>query len=185
MPDRAATTKTLLRTKKADLAITSNPFYDMEGLERHAVSCRRHSCWCCRQNYRGPTDSLSAVQSRLPLIRFADSTSVGRQMTQHLRRLRLKPQQVIQADRSSMVTACVCHGMGFTLLTPIAADRWLCRAHADAGGALARGTADPHHHRSVARAASSAASRPMWRSSRAASWWSRSGHRWAMSASPR
>ena len=33
-------------------------------------------------------------------------------------RLRLKPQQVIQADRSSMVTACVCNGMGFTLLTP-------------------------------------------------------------------
>ena len=43
---------------------------------------------------------------------------MGRQITQHLRRMRLTPQEVIQADRSTMVTACVCNGMGFTLLTP-------------------------------------------------------------------
>jgi DNA-binding transcriptional LysR family regulator len=109
--------ETLLRTKKADLAITSNPFYDMDGLERHPI-LQEAFLLVLPEKYRGPTDSLDAVQRRLPLIRFADSTSVGRQITQHLRRLQLKPQQVIQADRSSMVTACVCHGMGFTLLTP-------------------------------------------------------------------
>lgn len=109
--------ETLLRTKKADLAITSNPFYDMEGLERHLV-LQEAFLLVIPERYRGPVDSLSAVQQRLPLIRFADTTSVGRQVTQHLRRLRLEPQQVIQADRSSMVTACVCSGMGFTLLTP-------------------------------------------------------------------
>jgi DNA-binding transcriptional LysR family regulator len=109
--------ETLLRTKKADLAITSNPFYDMEGLERHGVF-QEAFLLVVPANYRGPTDNLDAVRKRLPLIRFADTTSVGRQVTQHLRRLRLEPQQVIQADRSSMVTACVCHGMGFTLLTP-------------------------------------------------------------------
>lgn len=107
----------LLRTKKADLAITSNPFYDMDGLERHPI-LQESFLLVLPEKYRGPTDSLDAVQKRLPLIRFADSTSVGRQVTQHLRRLRVNPQQVIQADRSSMVTACVCHGMGFTLLTP-------------------------------------------------------------------
>ena len=107
----------LLRTKKADLAITSNPFYDMDGLERHPI-LQESFLLVLPEKYRGPTDSLNAVLARLPLIRFADSTSVGRQITQHLRRLRLKTQQVIQADRSSMVTACVCNGMGFTLLTP-------------------------------------------------------------------
>lgn len=109
--------ETLLRTKKADLAITSNPFYDMEGLERHGVF-QEAFLLVVPAKYRGPTDNLDAVRKQLPLIRFADTTSVGRQITQHLRRLRLEPQQVIQADRSSMVTACVCHGMGFTLLTP-------------------------------------------------------------------
>jgi DNA-binding transcriptional LysR family regulator len=100
--------ETLLRTKRADLAITSNPFYDMEGLGRHAV-LQESFLLVVPSAYRGPTDSLEAVQRRLPLIRFADSTSVGRQVTQHRRRLRINPQQV---------TACVCNGMGFTLLTP-------------------------------------------------------------------
>lgn len=109
--------ETLLRTKKADLAITSNPFYDMEGLERHGV-LQEAFLLVVPEKYRGPVDSLNAVQQRMPLIRFADTTSVGRQVTQHLRRLRLDPPEVIQADRSSMVTACVCNGMGFTLLTP-------------------------------------------------------------------
>ncbi|MBG1232578.1 LysR family transcriptional regulator [Aestuariivirga litoralis] len=109
--------ETLLRTRKADLAITSNPFYDMEGLERHAV-LQESFLLVVPAGYRGPTDSLDSIQKRLPLIRFADTTGVGRLITQHLRRIRLTPQEVIQADRSSMVTACVCNGMGFTLLTP-------------------------------------------------------------------
>lgn len=54
----------------------------------------------------------------LPLIRFAGTTEIGRRTGQHLRRLKLQPQQVIQADRSSMVTACVAQGMGFTILRP-------------------------------------------------------------------
>ncbi|MFT3988127.1 LysR family transcriptional regulator [Aestuariivirga sp.] len=107
----------LLRAKRADLVISSSPFYDMEGLERHPV-LQEEYLLVLPAKYRGPTDNLDAIQKRLPLIRFADSTSVGRQVAQHLRRIRLKPEQVIQADRSSMVTACVCNGMGFTLLSP-------------------------------------------------------------------
>lgn len=107
----------LLRTRKADLAITSNPFYDMDGLERHPI-LQEAFLLVVPAKYRGPTDKLESIQGKLPLIRFADTTSVGRQITQHLQRLRVRPQEVIQADRSSMVTACVCNGMGFTLLTP-------------------------------------------------------------------
>ena len=61
---------------------------------------------------------LDDILSNLPLVRFADTTSVGRQTEQHLRRLKLRPPRVIQADRSSMVTACVAKGMGFTVLRP-------------------------------------------------------------------
>lgn len=109
--------ETLLRTKQADLAITSNPFYDLDGLERHSVLQEKFllvlpSC------YDGPTKRIEDVIENLSLIRFADTTSVGRQSEQHLRRLKLKVPRVIQADRSSMVTACVSQGMGFTLLPP-------------------------------------------------------------------
>lgn len=107
----------LLRTKRADLAITSNPFYDLDGLERHPI-LQEAFLLVLPARYRGPTDSLEAVQAKLPLIRFSDSTRVGRQTMQHLRRLRFVPERVIQADRSSMVTACVSQGMGFSLLTP-------------------------------------------------------------------
>ena len=107
----------LLRTKRADIAITSDPFYDMDGLERHPVLQERFLLVLPR-GYDGPRRDLAAILHDMPLVRFADSTSVGRQIEQHLRRLKMRPPRVIQADRSSMVTACVADGMGVTFLTP-------------------------------------------------------------------
>ena len=107
----------LLRTKRADIAITSNPFLDMDGLERHPV-LQESYLLVLPKAYHGKSKKLEDVMADLPLIRFADTTSVGRQIEQHLRRLRLQVPRIIQADRSSMVTACVAKGMGFTLLTP-------------------------------------------------------------------
>jgi DNA-binding transcriptional LysR family regulator len=107
----------LLRTKQADLAITSDPFLDLDGLERHPV-LTENFLLVLPSDYDGPVDSLEAVQDRLPLVRFADTTFAGRLIMQHLRRLRFEPGRVIQADRSSMVTSCVAQGMGFSLLTP-------------------------------------------------------------------
>lgn len=107
----------LLRTKQADIALTSNPFDDLDGLERHLI-LQEAFLLVLPATYDGPTDSLEAVQTNLPLVRFSDSTQVGRQTMQHLRRLRFVPNRMVQADRSSMVTACISNGMGFSLLTP-------------------------------------------------------------------
>lgn len=107
----------LLRTKQADLAITSNAFLDMDGLERHHI-LKENYLLVLPDAYSGPTDSLEAIQHKLPLVRFADTTNAGRQIAQHLRRLRFEPNKVIQADRSTMVTSCVSAGLGFSLLTP-------------------------------------------------------------------
>lgn len=107
----------LLRTKQADLAITSNPFLDMDGLERHTILTESFLLVLPKGD-TGPTDSLEAIQDRLPLVRFADTTHAGRLIAQHLRRLKFEPGRVIQADRSSMVTSCVAQGLGFSLLTP-------------------------------------------------------------------
>lgn len=107
----------LLQTKRADLAITSNPFLDMDGLERHHVLTEKYLL-VLPDRYTGPTHSLEAIQLHLPLVRFGDTTNAGRQIAQHLRRLRFEPKKVILADRSSMVTSCVSAGLGFSLLTP-------------------------------------------------------------------
>lgn len=109
--------ETLLRSKRADLVVTSNPFYDMDGLERHDVLTENFLLVLPR-GYDGPAGRLSDILAHLPLVRFAATTSVGRRTEQHLRRLKLAAPRVIQADRSSMVTACVAEGLGFTLLTP-------------------------------------------------------------------
>lgn len=107
----------LLRTKKADLAVTSNPFLDMDGLERHHILTEDYLL-VLPGDYDGPTDSLEAIQRKLPLVRFGDTTNAGRQIAQHLRRLRFEADKVIQVDRSSMVTSCVAGHLGFSLLTP-------------------------------------------------------------------
>ncbi|MEO3413199.1 LysR family transcriptional regulator [Roseovarius sp. CAU 1744] len=109
--------ETLLRTRRADIAITSDPFYDMDGLERHPVLQERYLLVLPR-GYAGPRDDLHTILERMPLVRFADTTSVGRQIEQHLRRLKLRAPKVVQTDRSSMVTACVANGVGVTFLTP-------------------------------------------------------------------
>ncbi|MEQ8895693.1 MAG: LysR family transcriptional regulator [Roseovarius sp.] len=109
--------ETLLRTKRADLVVTSNPFYDMDGLERHDV-LTENFLLVLPQSYDGPSRRLQDILTHLPLVRFAATTSVGRRTEQHLRRLKLTAPRVIQADRSSMVTACVAEGLGFTILTP-------------------------------------------------------------------
>ena len=109
--------ETLLRTKRADVVISSDPFFDMDGLERHPVLQERYLL-VLPKDYNGPRDDLATILERMPLVRFADSARVGRQIEQHLRRLKLRAPRVVQADRSSMVTACVAEGMGVTLLTP-------------------------------------------------------------------
>ena len=107
----------LPRTKQADLALTSNPVLDLDGLERHPILTESVLLVLPPDN-TGPDDSLDAIQSQLPLVRFCDTTYAGRLIMQHLRRLRFEPDRLIQADRSSMVTSCVSHGVGFSLLTP-------------------------------------------------------------------
>ena len=107
----------MLRTRAADLVITSDPLYDLDGLERHPILTESFLL-VLPQDYSGPADSIDALLRNLPLIRFAATTNVGRLTEQHLRRFKVKAPRVIQADRSSMVTACVARGMGFTFLTP-------------------------------------------------------------------
>ena len=107
----------LLRMRRADLVITSDPFYDLEGLERHAV-LREPFLLAVPGSYKGPTEDLSSLARELPLVRFVVDTPVGRRTDQHLRRVRLELPRTIEADRSSMVMAAVAAGRGFAILTP-------------------------------------------------------------------
>jgi DNA-binding transcriptional LysR family regulator len=107
----------LLRARRADLAITSDAFFDMDGLTRHTVLSEQFLLVTPR-GHPGPFDDLARLSRTLPLVRFSRDTPVGMRIDQHLRRVRLELKRTIEGDRSSVVMAPVAAGLGFALLTP-------------------------------------------------------------------
>jgi DNA-binding transcriptional LysR family regulator len=107
----------LLRNRRADLVITSDALYDVDGLERHPI-LREAFLLVTPQHGDLPLDDLAALAERLPMVRFSADVPVGRRTNQHLRRIRLDIPGTIEADRSSIIVAAVDAGQGFALLTP-------------------------------------------------------------------
>ncbi len=106
-----------LRNRRADLIVTSDALYDLDGLERLNL-LREQFLLVTPRGFDGPKDDLGALAARLPLVRFSAETPAGRRTDQHLRRLRLDLPRAIDADRASMVIASVHAGHGFALLSP-------------------------------------------------------------------
>ena len=108
---------TLLRTRRADLAVTSDTLFDIEGLTRFPILTEKYLL-ITPKNYKGPVDNLLEMSNKLPLVRFSRDGVVGRQVDQHLSRVRIDLPRVLEGDRASIVLGAVAAGMGFTLLTP-------------------------------------------------------------------
>jgi DNA-binding transcriptional LysR family regulator len=107
----------LLRNRQADLVVTSDTLYDMDGLVRYHLLTESFLLVTPR-GFEGPRDDLGKLAEQLPLVRFSAQTPAGRRTEQHLRRVRLDLPRVIEADRSSMVTAAVHAGHGFAIMSP-------------------------------------------------------------------
>ncbi len=106
-----------LSTKRIDMAVTSDAFYDLDGLERLSVLSERFLL-VLPKGHGGPVGDLAHLAQSLPLVRFSPNSAVGQRVDQHLRRVRLHLPRVIDADRASMVVSAVAAGQGFTILTP-------------------------------------------------------------------
>ncbi|MGI9463793.1 MAG: LysR family transcriptional regulator [Aestuariivirgaceae bacterium] len=107
----------LLRNRKADLVVTSDALYETSGLDRFHVLSEAFLLVTPR-GFKGPKRDLTKLAQKLPLVRFSANTPVGKRTDQHLRRLRLDLPRVMEADRSSMVTAAVDRGHAFAIMTP-------------------------------------------------------------------
>ena len=107
----------MLRNRRADLVVTSDALYDTSGFDRFHLMSERFLLVTPRR-YKGPKDDLNKLAERLSLVRFSAATTVGRRVDQHLRRLRLDLPRVMEADRSSMVTAAVHAGHAFAIMSP-------------------------------------------------------------------
>ena len=106
-----------LQNRRTDILITSDPLYEMDGLERIPV-LQETFLLITPQSYKGDLKNFNVIIRDLPLVRFHSEAPVGRLTDRHLRRLRIELPRTIEADRASMVIAAVAAGEGFALLTP-------------------------------------------------------------------
>lgn len=108
---------TLLRARRADLAVTSGDLFEIEGLKRYPILTERFLL-ITPAGYEGPIDDINALARELPLVRFSRDTPIGMRTDQHLSRLRIELPRTMEGDRSSVVMAPVAAGMGFAILSP-------------------------------------------------------------------
>ena len=107
----------LLESRQVDLAITSQAFYDMDGLARHRILTESFLLLLPpgEQDFDGDLERLA---QRLPMVRFSPSTPVGALVDQHLRRCDVAIERFFDADRTTMIMAAVAAGHGFSILSP-------------------------------------------------------------------
>ena len=107
----------LLRARRADLAITTEHLFEIEGLVRYPMLSEQFLL-VTPKGYDGPLDDLPALARDLPFVRFSRETGLGRRIDQHLSRVRMDLPRSLEGDRSSVVLAPVSIGDGFTIMTP-------------------------------------------------------------------
>ena len=108
---------TLLRARRADLAVTSGDLFEIEGLTRYPIMSERFLLVTPR-GYSGPVGDINALAKKLAFVRFSRETPVGMRTDQHLSRLRIELPRTMEGDRSSVIMAPVAAGMGFAIMTP-------------------------------------------------------------------
>ena len=107
----------LIQTRQVDLLVTSQPFYDLDGLLRYPI-LQENFCLILppgRDDFDGDLERLAAC---LPMVRFSASTPAGLLIDQHLRRCRIDIPRYLDADRTTMIMAAVSRGHGFSILSP-------------------------------------------------------------------
>ncbi len=109
--------ETLLRNRRADVAITSDAFSLLDDLVRYPILSEQFLLVTPR-GYDGPINDLQELAKKLPLVHFSRESAVGLRTDQHLSRLRLDLPRALEGDRSSVVMAPVAAGLGFAILTP-------------------------------------------------------------------
>lgn len=108
---------TRLRTRRADIAVTSENVFEAEELIRHPVLWESFLL-VTPKGYPGPVNDVSKLARELPFVRFARETPVGLRIEQHLSRTRIILPRSLEGDRSSVVMSPVAAGSGFSIMTP-------------------------------------------------------------------
>ena len=108
-----------LLAREVDVIITAEADALAEGdFERHDIVTEPHLL-VLPARYTAQVDDLAALARDLDFIRFSARSHTGRQIEQHLRRLRIEPPVRLEFDTSDALLAMVANGIGWTLATPL------------------------------------------------------------------
>ncbi|MCP4335874.1 MAG: LysR family transcriptional regulator [Gammaproteobacteria bacterium] len=107
----------LIKSRQVDLLVTSQAFYDLDGLARHPLLDEAFLLVLPPGHDQFDGD-LERLARHLPMVRFSPSTPVGLLVDQHLRRCSIHIERCIDADRTTMIMSTVAAGRGFCILTP-------------------------------------------------------------------
>lgn len=109
--------QTALNGRKIDIAVTSDPQFDVSDYQVIPV-LEEPFFLVLPEAYDGPENDIHEITRRLKLVRFSSDAPVGRRTEQHLQRCRVDVGRSMEADRASMVVAGVITGKCFAILTP-------------------------------------------------------------------
>ncbi|WP_406649060.1 LysR family transcriptional regulator [Aliisedimentitalea scapharcae] len=109
--------QTALNGRKIDIAVTSDPQFDVSDYQVVPV-LDEPFLLVLPESYEGPEDDIGEISKRLKLVRFSTDAPAGRRTDQHLQRCRVDLSRSMEADRASMVVAGVITGKCFAILTP-------------------------------------------------------------------
>ena len=109
-----------LRRRTVDLIVSSNPIYDIDGLERHTI-LREPFILITPAAIAQETSrlSLDELAARYPLIRYSARSAQGAQIERYLRRLGVRAPISVEIDTSDTLVAMVAAGCGWAITTPL------------------------------------------------------------------
>lgn len=106
-----------LLQREVDVVVTSDPLFDVEGLERHELIHERFFIVAPRG--LGPEErTLKGLAARLPLMRYSPRTEAGRMIESHLKRHRLKIPITYSFDSPADLLTMVEMGHGWAVTVP-------------------------------------------------------------------
>lgn len=108
-----------LLQRDIDIAITPEPMFDVDGLDRFALLHEPFILLLPVARRGKDNGDLARLAADLPFIWYTDRSHMGHQVGLHLRRLRLELPRGQAYDSTSGVVSMVAAGMGWAITTPL------------------------------------------------------------------
>ena len=135
-----------LVNRELDAIVTSDPMYDLDGLQRAVLWKEPFVLLLPRTPHAGGSrPSLGELAASVPLIRYSARSHTGLQVERHLRRLGIATERRVEVDGSDALLAMVAAGIGWAISTPLC----LLQASAHLGGILPLPLPPPGFNRSL------------------------------------